>query len=30
VLTKCGFQYVGEVIDPDDGLVWRFEKVIGD
>ena len=26
VLTKCGFQRVGEVIDPEDGLVWRFEK----
>ncbi len=26
VLTKCGFEYVGEVIDPDDGLVWRWER----
>ena len=26
VLTKCGFQCVGEVIDPEDGLVWRWEK----
>ena len=26
VLTKCGFQRIGEVIDPDDGLVWRWEK----
>ena len=26
VLAKCGFQRVGEVIDPEDGLVWRFEK----
>src|SRR4051812_9382981 len=26
VLTKCGFRRVGEVIDPDDGLVWRWEK----
>ena len=25
VLTKCGFAHVGEVIDPDDGLVWRWE-----
>ena len=25
VLTKCGFEYVGEAIDPDDGLVWRWE-----
>ena len=26
VLTKCGFQRINEVIDPDDGLVWRWEK----
>ena len=26
VLTKCGFQHTGEVIDPEDGLVWRWEK----
>jgi len=25
VLEKCGYINVGEVIDPDDGLVWRFE-----
>ena len=25
VLTKCGFRKVGEVIDPEDGLVWRWE-----
>jgi RimJ/RimL family protein N-acetyltransferase len=25
VLTKCGFKKVGEVIDPEDGLVWRWE-----
>ena len=25
VLSKCGFRRVGEVIDPDDGLVWRWE-----
>ena len=25
VLTKCGFTRVGEVIDPEDGLVWRWE-----
>jgi RimJ/RimL family protein N-acetyltransferase len=25
VLTKCGFQRVGEVMDPEDGLVWRWE-----
>ena len=26
VLTKCGFDNVGQVIDPDDGPVWRWEK----
>jgi RimJ/RimL family protein N-acetyltransferase len=26
VLTKCGFSHLGEVIDPDDGTVWRWEK----
>ena len=26
VLTKCGFRRIGEVIDPEDGLVWRWEK----
>jgi len=26
VLAKCGFQRIGEVVDPDDGLVWRWEK----
>ena len=26
VLTKCGFRFMGEVIDPEDGLVWRWEK----
>ena len=26
VLTKCGFTRVGEVIDPEDGLVWRWER----
>lgn len=25
VLTKCGFRWVGEVNDPEDGLVWRWE-----
>jgi RimJ/RimL family protein N-acetyltransferase len=29
VLAKCGFQHIGEVIDPEDGLVWRWEKRIG-
>ena len=26
VLEKCGFQFIGEVDDPEDGLVWRWEK----
>lgn len=26
VLTKCGFERIGEVNDPDDGPVWRWEK----
>ena len=26
VLAKCGFRRVGEVMDPDDGLVWRWDK----
>ena len=26
VLQKCGFNQVGDVVDPEDGLVWRFEK----
>jgi RimJ/RimL family protein N-acetyltransferase len=26
VLTKCGFEAVGEVTDPEDGLVWRWER----
>jgi [ribosomal protein S5]-alanine N-acetyltransferase len=26
VLEKCGFRRLGEVIDPEDGLVWRWEK----
>lgn len=25
VLTKCGFQFLGEVTDPEDGQVWRWE-----
>jgi RimJ/RimL family protein N-acetyltransferase len=24
VLTKCGFAFEGEVIDPEDGRVWRW------
>ncbi|MGI9077681.1 MAG: GNAT family N-acetyltransferase [Gemmatimonadaceae bacterium] len=26
VLQKCGFEYAGEVDDPEDGLVWRWER----
>jgi RimJ/RimL family protein N-acetyltransferase len=26
VLTKCGFRCIGEIIDREDGLVWRWEK----
>ncbi|MBD1877257.1 GNAT family N-acetyltransferase [Coleofasciculus sp. FACHB-T130] len=25
VLAKCGFECIGEVVDPEDGLVWRWE-----
>jgi RimJ/RimL family protein N-acetyltransferase len=27
VLTKCGFEVLGQVEDPKDGWVWRWEKV---
>ena len=30
VLEKLEFQYVGPVIDPDDGPVWRWEREIGE
>lgn len=26
VLLKCGFRHVGEVVDPEDGAVWRWER----
>jgi RimJ/RimL family protein N-acetyltransferase len=26
VLAKCGFEYMGEVVDPEDGLVWRWQR----
>jgi ribosomal-protein-alanine N-acetyltransferase len=29
VLTKCGFTFAGEVVDPDDGRVWRWARNIG-
>jgi len=25
VLTKCGFQRTGDIVDPEDGPVWRWE-----
>ena len=25
VLTKCGFEWMGSRVDPEDGLVWRWE-----
>jgi RimJ/RimL family protein N-acetyltransferase len=28
VLTKAGFRHVGEEIDPEDGLVWRWELLL--
>ena len=26
VLTKCRFHHIGQVVDPDDGVVWRWER----
>ena len=26
VLEKCGFLRVSDVVDPEDGVVWRFER----
>lgn len=26
VLAKCGFAYIGETVDPEDGTVARFER----
>jgi RimJ/RimL family protein N-acetyltransferase len=26
VLAKCGFRFIGEVVEPDDGLVLRWER----
>ena len=25
VLKKCGFRHIGEIVDPEAGLVWRWE-----
>jgi RimJ/RimL family protein N-acetyltransferase len=27
ILTRCGFRHIGEVMSPDDGLVWRWELI---
>lgn len=27
VLGKCGFKFVGGVVDPEDGPVWRWERI---
>ena len=27
VLTKCKFRRVAEIVDPNDGLVWRWETL---
>lgn len=29
VLLKCGFRCMGEVVDPEDGPVWRWEREQG-
>jgi RimJ/RimL family protein N-acetyltransferase len=29
VLLKCGFLARGQVVEPEDGLVWRWEKLPG-
>jgi len=29
LLRKAGFTDIGEVIDPGDGPVWRFERTCG-
>jgi [ribosomal protein S5]-alanine N-acetyltransferase len=26
VLEKCGLSFIGEVVDPEDGPVWRWER----
>lgn len=25
ILRKCGFRFVTEIMDPEDGLIWRWE-----
>ena len=26
VLAKCGFRFLGEITDPEDGIVWRWTR----
>ena len=26
ILAKCGFRHAGTVVDPEDGVVWRWER----
>jgi RimJ/RimL family protein N-acetyltransferase len=26
ILKKCGFEPMGEVLDPEDGVIWRWER----
>jgi [ribosomal protein S5]-alanine N-acetyltransferase len=28
ILARCGFRYVGEAVDPEDGTVSRFERAV--
>ena len=28
ILTQCGFTFAGEINDPQDGLIWRWERAI--
>ncbi len=30
VLLQCGFRHTGMVVDPDDGPVWRWERLIAE
>ena len=30
VLEKLGFRFTGEVVDPEDGPVWRWERPVAD
>jgi [ribosomal protein S5]-alanine N-acetyltransferase len=29
ILERLGFAHLGQVVDPEDGLVWRWERVPG-